>query len=138
MEGKKLHLSIVSPSKLIIDKDVDMVIMRTVGGDMGVLPGHENTTTILSLGEFRTINNDEEEVLSVLGGFAEVTSTSVTVLTDAAELGQEIDKDRAMTAKERAEGRINNNNGEIDIHRAELALRRANVRLEVYNLTHKK
>ncbi len=138
MEGKKLHLSIVSPSKVIIDKDVDMVIMRTVGGDMGILPGHENTTTILSLGEFRAINNDEEEVISVLGGFAEINGTSVTVLTDAAELSEEIDKERALTAKERAERRINNTTSEIDIQRAELALRRANVRLEVYNLTHKK
>ena len=57
-------------------------------------------------------------------------SRGITILSDAAEWPDEIDVQRAMAAKERAESRIRSNDGNIDIARAELALRRALIRLE--------
>ncbi len=131
MPDKKLHLRIVSPSSLIYENDVDMVILRSVSGDMGILADHENTTTLLSLGVLRVKNNGEEESISVLGGFCTITKDGVTILSDAAETVENIDKDRAISAKERAEKRIKDASNDIDLQRAELSLRRALVRLEV-------
>lgn len=133
MEDKKLTLRIVSPSKLIYENDVDMVIIRAISGDMGILPGHENTTTLLSLGVLKAKIGEEEVLISVHGGFCEITKNSVTVLTDAAETSSDIDKDRALKAKERAEKRLANQEKDIDVKRAEIALRRSLVRLEVYD-----
>ncbi len=133
MPDKKLHLRIVSPSRLIYENDVDMVILRAVSGDMGVLADHENTTTLLSLGVLRLKNDGVEESISVLGGFCTITKEGVNILSDAAETAEEIDKERALSAKERAEKRIKDGTGDIDVHRAEIALRRALTRLEVYD-----
>ncbi len=133
MADKKLHLRIVSPSRLIYEKNVDMVILRAVSGDMGILPDHENTTTLLSLGVLRVKDGDTEESISVLGGFCTITKDGVSILSDAAETFEDIDKDRALSSKERAEQRIKTGGSDIDIKRAETALRKALVRLEVYD-----
>ncbi len=133
MPDKKLHLRIVSPSRLIYENDVDMVILRAVSGDMGVLADHENTTTLLSLGVLRLKNDGEEESISVLGGFCTITKDGVNILSDAAETAEEIDKERALSAKERAEKRIKDGSSDTDLKRAEIALRRALTRLEVYD-----
>ncbi len=130
MAEKKLNLRLVSPTRLVYSADVDMVILRTVAGDMGILYGHENTTTILGEGLLRIFIGENEEVISVLGGFCEVTGDGLTILSDAAELPSEIDEERAKQAKERAEARIKSSSSDIDLKRAELALRRALVRLE--------
>ncbi|MFV0520314.1 MAG: ATP synthase F1 subunit epsilon [Lachnospirales bacterium] len=130
MAEKKLNLRLVSPTRLVYSADVDMVILRSVAGDIGVLHGHENLTTVLGEGLLRIFIGETEEVISVLGGFCEVTKEGVTILSDAAELPSEIDEDRAKQAKERAENRLKNPSSDLDVHRAEIALRRALVRLE--------
>lgn len=129
--AKQLHLKIVSPTKIVLEKDVDMVIMRGVLGDLGILPGHEQLTTLLGYGSLKYIIDDEENEIAVLGGFAEVTAKGVTILSDASELPEEIDRDRAEKAKERAEERLNSKSDDVDIIRAENALHKALVRLEV-------
>ncbi len=127
--ANKLNLRIVSPTKLILEKDVDMVIMRSVAGDLGVLPGHENLTTLLSVGELRAQDGESSISVSVCGGFAEVTDKSVTVLSDAAELSKDIDKDRALAAKKRAEDRLLSK--DVDVKRAEMALKKAQLRIDL-------
>lgn len=133
MADKKIHLRIVSPVKLVFESDVDMVILRTLSGDMGILPGHENTTTLLDLGVLRVKLDGKDFHVSVLGGFCEISKNSVTILTDVAETADDIDVDRALSAKERAEKRMASKEVDMDTRRAELALRRSLVRLEVYN-----
>lgn len=129
--ANQLHLKIVSPTKIVFEKDVDMVIMRGVLGDLGILPGHEQLTTLLGYGPLKYIIEDEEEEIAVLGGFAEITEKGVTILSDASELPEEIDINRAQKAKERAEERLNSNSDDVDLLRAETALHKALVRLEV-------
>jgi F-type H+-transporting ATPase subunit epsilon len=75
---------------------------------------------------------NKTEHLAVAGGFAEVTGTKVTIVAEAAELGKEIDVERARRARERAERRLAAAKTElIDWNRAEAALRRAMVRTKV-------
>ncbi len=130
MAENKVRLRIVTPVRELYDKDTEMVIMRSSIGDVGILHGHQPLTTTLDYGLLRIINGDEEIKATVFGGFASVDSRGITILSDAAEWPDEIDEKRAIAAKERAEKRIKSNDESVDIVRAELALRRALLRLE--------
>ena len=128
----QIRLKVITPSKELLDRDVNMVILRGTEGDMGILPGHENRIAALGMGTLRAFGEEGEiEHLAVLGGFAEVREDVVTVLSDAAEWADEIDKARAEAAKARAEQRMLQAEEGVDMQRAELSLRRALVRIEV-------
>ncbi len=129
--ANKLSLKIITPSRNMFEGDVDMVIMRTMSGDVGILHGHQPMVTILDYGVLTIKIDGEERLAAVLGGFAEISADGMSILTDAAEWSNEIDVARAKAAKERAEARLKNTQANIDIQRAELALKRALVRLEL-------
>lgn len=131
MAEKKTLLKIITPDRNFFDEEVDMVIFRTIQGDMGVLPGHAPLTTILSIGIIRIKQGEEEKRATLIGGFAEIQPDRITILADAAEWHEEIDKERAEAAKRRAEERLTKKTEDINVARAEAALKRALVRLEL-------
>lgn len=130
------RLRIVTPTRELYNSDAEMVIMRASTGDMGVLPGHQPLTTTLGYGILRIKNGSEEEVMTMFGGFADVQPDGITILSDAAEWPDEIDEERALKAKERAEKRLAEHEAGIDTLRAELALRRALIRLDARRYNH--
>ncbi len=133
--AKKLTLRIVTPSRVMYEGEVGMVLLRTKSGDVGILPEHQPMVTVLDYGVMKLYDDGKEiKRAAVLGGYAEVGDSIVSVLTDAAEWAEEIDEARAKHAKEIAERRLASQNENIDIMRAELALKRALVRLNVNNL----
>ncbi len=126
----KLSLKIITPERNMFDGEVDMVIMRTTSGDVGILHGHQPLVTVLDYGVLTLKNEGEEDKkAALLGGFAEVNENGMSILTDAAEWSEEIDVVRARKAKERAEARLKNIDSNVDVMRAELALKRALVRI---------
>ena len=130
--AKTVRLKVITPAKVLVDADTEMVVLRTSEGDMGVMAGHQPQVVVMGLGILRIMGDgDEEQRLAVLGGFAEIAGDQVTVFSDDAEWPEEIDRARAEAAKERAAKRLAEQNAEVDITRAELALRRALVRIEV-------
>ena len=132
MAENKIHLRIVTPERNLYDEHVDMVVMRAASGDIGFMYGHTPLTTTLAYGVMRIIVDSSTELkATVFGGFAEVMPDHITILSDAAEWPEEIDPTRAQSAKERAEERIRAHETTLDSKRAELALRRALVRLDV-------
>jgi F-type H+-transporting ATPase subunit epsilon len=117
---------------MLYDDNVDMVVLRGTEGDMGVMPGHESRAAILGYGPLRIINGGSEGGrIAIMGGFAEISSSEVTVVSDVAEWPEEIDRLRAEAAKLRAEQRLQQKDNDVDLQRAELSLRRALVRMEV-------
>ncbi|NLK21816.1 MAG: F0F1 ATP synthase subunit epsilon [Epulopiscium sp.] len=129
--AKKIKLQIITPDKRFFDDEVDMAIFRTIQGDIGVLPNHTPLTTIVSIGTIRIKQEEKEKKASLIGGFAEIQPDRITILADAAEWPQEIDKSRAEASKHRAEERLASKTSNINIARAESALKRALVRLEL-------
>lgn len=115
----------------MFEGEVDMVVMRTKSGDVGILHGHQPMITVLDYGVLTVKNDGEDRQAAVLGGFAEISAEGMSVLTDAAEWSNEIDVVRAEQAKERAEARLKNVQANIDVRRAELSLKRALVRLDL-------
>ena len=131
MAENKIRLRIVTPERNLYDEEVEMVIMRATSGDIAFLYGHAPITTTLSYGVMRIIVGGGKELrATVFGGFAEVMPSHITILSDTAEWPEEIDPNRAQEAKERAEERIRTHSDDIDVKRAELALRRALLRID--------
>ncbi len=85
-----VDLEIVSPERLLLSKPVDMVVLPAAEGEMGVLPNHAPMIVLLRGGTIRLyLGNTVTEQLFVTGGFAEVTTTRVTVLaTEATPVGE--------------------------------------------------
>ena len=133
----KLHLEVVTPARVVLEKDVDMVVAPGSEGEFGVLPGHVSFLTGIVPGELRYTAGSEKEALAVATGFAEVFNNKVSILVDAAERAGEIDVERARNAMERAKERLSRDRSEkdIDFSRAEAALRRAVARLKVVKKT---
>jgi F-type H+-transporting ATPase subunit epsilon len=129
----KLHLEIVTPARVVLEKDVDSMVAPGSEGEFGVLPGHVSFLSGIVPGELRYTAGSEKEALSVTAGFAEVFRNKVSILVDAAERASEIDAERAKKAMERAKERLSRDRSdkEIDFARAEAALRRAVARLKV-------
>jgi len=128
-----MQVELVSPERILWSGQAEMVIARTVGGgDIAFLPGHAPFVGALGTGilTVRPAGGGVDEKVAVHGGFVEVSGTaessSVTVLSDVAEMASQIDVERARRAKEQAELHLRQ---EHDTE-AEAALRRAHVRLE--------
>ena len=130
--AEKLLLEVVTPDRKLLSAEADVVVLPGVEGQFGVLYGHVPFLSALDIGEMYYRDGGKTEFLSVSGGFAEVTGTKVTIVAEAAEVGKEIDIERAKRALERAEKRMAMARTEnIDWVRAEAALRRAMMRMKV-------
>jgi F-type H+-transporting ATPase subunit epsilon len=130
--AKKIKLEVVTPDKLLLSKEVDVVVCTGTEGEFGVLYGHVPFLATLAVGEMRFRDGNETDYAAIAGGFAEVTGERVTVLAEAAELAREIDTNRAKSARERAEKRLAQAQAEeIDFARAEAAMKRAMLGMRV-------
>lgn len=128
---KTVKVNIVTPDGPVYDADIEMVSVRAESGDLGILPGHIPTVAPLKIGAVRLKKDGQTELAAVSGGFLEVRPDQVTILAQAAETAESIDKERALAAKKRAEDRLFKRSDDTDIRRAELALQRAVNRLDV-------
>jgi F-type H+-transporting ATPase subunit epsilon len=129
-----IHLEVVTPSGPIVSDDVDIVSAPGYGGDFGVLANHAPFLSTIKIGSLVYKKDGKDNYLMVSGGFCEVSNNKITFLVESAEAGQQIDVDRALRAKERAEKRIaeaKTQTEKINMARAEAALQRALARLKV-------
>ena len=129
----KLFLEVVTPDKVLVSQEVDMVVAPGTEGEFGVLPGHVLFLSGIVPGELRYTSGPEHESLAVTTGFAEVSNDKVSILVDAAEKSVGIDIDRSRRAIERARERLAKERGaeDIDFVRAEASLQRALIRIKV-------
>ena len=128
----KIRLRVVTPSRMLLDEDVDEVTAPGELGEFGVLPNHIAFLTTLVPGELSYKQGSSKKTLAVGGGYAEVLDNVMTVLPPAAEFADEIDSARAQRAKERAEKSMAElTRDQTDWEMAEAALKRALVRLQV-------
>lgn len=131
MADKTFNLQIISPTRIFFDGDVDMVEMKTTEGEIGVLAGHIPLTAILEPGVIRIKQADGTKEAAMHDGFVEIRKDKVTILAESCEWPDEIDVERAKEAKERAERRIKSGKKEIDMTRAEVALKKALTRIDL-------
>ena len=125
-------IEIITPDRIFYKGESTMIEFNTAAGEIGVYRNHIPLTTVLAPGVV-TIHKDGEDkvIAAVHSGFAEILPEKVTLLAETAEWPDEIDVERAQAAKARAEERLANKTEAIDVQRAELALRRALVRMDI-------
>jgi len=128
--NKTIRLRVLTPMRVVFDKQVNMFIARTVDGDIGVLYGHEARSAVLADWAVRIFSdghekNRGEELLMVLGGMLTVRDNNAVIISDMAEypdkMRELVDKMRA----ERDESKVIEQSSDLTSQRMELALRRA-------------
>jgi F-type H+-transporting ATPase subunit epsilon len=129
----ELYLEVITPEKVVVSQEADSVVAPGTLGEFGVLPEHVAFLSGIVPGELRYSLDGKTESLAVTTGFSEVFNNRVSVLVDAAEIGHEIDVERARRALERAKERLEKDRGaeDVDFLRAEAALKRAIARIKV-------
>ncbi|MDY6104063.1 MAG: ATP synthase F1 subunit epsilon [Acetatifactor sp.] len=130
-EEKSFQLRIVTPDRIFYEGEVSMVEFNTTEGEIGVLPGHIPMTVIVKPGVLVISEEEGVKQAALHSGFAEILPEGVTILAEIVEWPDEIDEHRAEAALERAQERLQNKNAGTDIARAETALLRAMARIEV-------
>ncbi len=129
--SRTLRLEVITPDAFVFNDDVEFVLVRALDGDLGVMPHHAPLIASLGIWPLTYTQNGVKKKISVAKGFMEVSDNKVTVVTPAAELPESIDVKRAEAAKSRAERRLESKDEGVDYDRAELALKRALLRLDV-------
>ena len=126
-------LTIITPSGLYLEEEVSSLTLKLVTGYRTILSGHLPLIGALDYAPMHFYKDDKKHIFSLSGGALNVKDDgSVTIITNAIESKEFIDISRAISAKERAEARLNNKDPNIDTKRAELALLRAISRIKTY------
>ena len=130
MADNIFKVEIITPDRVFFTGAADFLEFTAETGDLGVYKNHIPMTTVLAPGLVTIHNGDEEKVAAVHAGFAEILGDKVTLLAELAEWPDEIDEQRAIAAKERAEQRLASHTEDIDVKRAEFALKKALIRID--------
>jgi F-type H+-transporting ATPase subunit epsilon len=122
----ELDVTVVAVDHLVWEGKASTVVLKTVEGDIGVLPGHEPVLAILADGPVRVDPPDGNPMLfAVHGGFFSLDNDTVAILAETAEAAGDIDVERAKAAKARAEAAGADDSDEL------AAMKRAEVRIDV-------
>ena len=118
-----IHVDVVSAEESIFSGEAKFVALPGEAGELGIYPRHTPLITRIKPGAVRIIKaDDSEEFVFVAGGLLEVQPNSVTVLSDTAIRGKDLDEAKALSAKAAAEEALKNAKGDIDIAMAQSEL----------------
>lgn len=128
-ENNFFKLEIITPDRVFYQGEASFIEFNTIEGMIGVYKKHIPLTTVLNPGIISITEADGVKKAALHTGFAEILDDKVTILAEIAEWPDEIDEKRAQAAKERAEERLANKSSDLDLARAELALKKALTRI---------
>ena len=124
-------LEIITPYRVFYSGPAEMLIVDSVDGEIGILPGHEPVVTPVAIGIGKIKTDGVWKEAAVSDGFLEIEDNRVTVLVSAAEWPEEIDVERAERSLKRARDRLADTSTVWELKRAEKAMRRASLRLKI-------
>ncbi len=127
----KFNLDILTPERKFFSEEVEMVILKTPEGEMGILKGHVPMVVAVGIGPVKIKKDGEWQEAFLSDGFMEIKQDKTIIMTDSAEWPNEIDINRAKAAKERAEERLRRQLDRVEHIRSQAALARALARLKV-------
>ncbi|MCD7950457.1 MAG: ATP synthase F1 subunit epsilon [Erysipelotrichaceae bacterium] len=130
---KKFNLKIVTPKGIYQQTEIELLNIRTTSGQIGILANHLPLASAIDISELNYVKDNERYHFAIAGGFVYVGEEETTIIANAIESPEEIDLRRAEEAKQRAEKRLSAS-GDIDILRAEIALKKAITRIHVKNI----
>lgn len=138
-----IHVDVVSAEQSLFSGLAEMVVVPGETGELGIIPRHAPLLTRIKPGTVRikVPFQEDEEVIFVSGGILEVQPQLVTILSDTAIRGKDLDEAKALEAQKRAEEELQRKESDVDVARAqtELAIAAAQLRsLHRYKLHKKK
>lgn len=128
-----MKLQIITPEKRFYEGDVSMVELTTTEGNIGIYPNHIPLTAVVSPGVLKIHEDSGVKEAALMSGFITILPDTVTIMAEVVEWPDEIDYKRAEDARARAERRLASSDANLNTLRAEMALKRALVRLEIKN-----
>lgn len=118
-----LQVNVVSAEESIFSGQARFVALPGESGELGILPGHTPLITRIKPGSVRIkLENGDEEFVFVAGGILEVQPDVVTVLSDTAIRGKDLDEEKANAAKRAAEESLRNAKTDFDVAMAQSEL----------------
>src|SRR5689334_24377717 len=127
-----LRLDIVTPDAVAYSRDVQMVTLPAIDGQIGVLPGHVPLLTQIVPGELIVRDGDGHETFLAVGeGLVEVTGTRVSIVTDMAMAADSIDEAKAEEARQRAAARLRDKLADEELASVNASLARSLAQLRV-------
>ena len=136
--SNRINLKIITPERLFFEGEIDMYTVDAKGttGGFSVITNHSPLTSEIGYGTISLFEGDTViKKATLFGGFALVQPYETIILVDAAEWPEEIDVERAMAAKQRAEAAIAKADADFEV--ARIALMKANARIDLANLKDK-
>ena len=128
---KTLKLQIITPEGLAYSEDVEIVNLRSVDGQIGILPHHIRLMTQMHAGEMMVREDGREQFLAVGEGLVEVTGRSVAILTDMAIEAEKIDEAKAEEARQKAAARLQEKISDEEVASVNASLARSLAQLHV-------
>lgn len=130
MAENTMGVKIIAPDRVFYENEAEFLEFNTIEGIIGIYPKHIPMTVVVAPGVLKIQEiGGEEKIAALHSGFAEILGDKVTIIAEVVEWPEEIDAHRAEEAKIRADRRIKE--GAYDMDRAELALKRSMVRLQL-------
>ncbi|HOP85244.1 MAG TPA: F0F1 ATP synthase subunit epsilon [Syntrophorhabdaceae bacterium] len=128
----QLDLEIITPERVLVKEQVELLEAKSELGEFGILPGHIQFLTTVDIGEVRYVKDGKTYYIAAGGGFAEVVNDKILMLLESAEMADEIDIERAEVAKESAEAALKELSPDSPEYKIqETALNKAITRLSV-------
>ncbi len=126
-----MKVSIITPDRVLLERDVGWLVVPGSDGDFQVLQGHTPLLTGVAIGRVLLQEKNKDSLFTTSGGFCEVLPDTVTLLVSAAESMEDIDVERAQESHKRARKRLESKEEGIDKRRANLAEKRALNRIRI-------
>ena len=125
-----IKIKVITHEQIVFEDNIDEFTTQGLEGRFGILPNHIAITSALDIGVTKIIKDGKPIYMTTMGGILQFKNNNAVILTDAAELGSDIDVKRAELAKERAEARLKAHDKPEEIEKAQIALSKALARLK--------
>lgn len=130
-DERMFRLNIICPDRSFYEGEASMIELRTTEGEVGIYKDHIPMTMIIAPGIIKITGANGIKKAALHAGFLEVLPEEIMIMAEIAEWPEEIDVRRAEEARIRAERRISQKEARVNLLRAEIALKKALVRMEL-------
>jgi F-type H+-transporting ATPase subunit epsilon len=135
-----IQIDVVSAEESILSEEAEFVVAPAKMGEVGIYPNHASMITLLKAGSVRIkkINKSDEDLIYISGGILEVQPGRITILSDTAIRGKDLDETKAQAAKKAAEESLKKKDSNIDFAMAEAELAEAVAQIQAIAKLRKK
>ena len=135
-----IQIDVVSAEESILSEEAEFVVAPAQMGEVGIYPNHASMITLLKAGSVRIkkINKSDEDLIYISGGILEVQPGKITILSDTAIRGKDLDETKAKAAKKAAEESLRKKGSDIDFALAEAELAEAVAQIQAIAKLRKK